>query len=696
MRRWFMLVAVCTFWVLNSTAQNVYMKFIEAAKRGDAAAQNEIGVCYDKGLGVTQDLNQAFQWYSKAAAQNLPLAQYNLGVCYYYGRGVESDYVKAVEWLRKAANQKVAMAQYNLSVCYMNGQGVTQDHTMALYWLRKAVELNSPNAAYNAGMYYDHGLGVEVDHEKAFSYYQKAADWGLPAAYNNLGVCYKTGKGVKQDFAKAVEMYQIGADLGDPIAQYNLGVSYEVGEGIEQDYEKAIYWLEKADAGGQQSAKEHLVKARAALRYQQTTLAHQPQNTTPKQTTTEAPRAEQTKFEKNIEAARKGDIDAQNAIGICYYKGDGVEQDYKKAAEWFWKSAEKGNATGQYNLGYLYDSGKGLEQDYKQALYWYKKAADQGHKSAMNNIGQLYEYGRGVTKNAAMAIVWYQKAVNKGNKLAETNLQNLKKKQEEEKTKFLSAVDNDIPTTDVTNPNTFVVVIGNEKYDNEAKVPYAENDAKVFKQYVHKTLGVPEKQIKHIANATLNNIRTSVRWLKQAMEVCQGQGRVIFYYAGHGIPDEQSHSAYLLPTDGIGSDPATAYPLQTLYEELSKMQADRITVFLDACFSGSKREDGMLASARGVAIKAKPQTPEGNMVVFTAAQGDETAYPYKEMQHGMFTYYLLKKLQDTKGQTTLGELEKYLTTEVKRQSFVENDKMQTPSVNASPVLQKTWKTMTLK
>ena len=79
MRRWFMLVAVCTFWVLNSTAQNVYMKFIEAAKRGDAAAQNEIGVCYDKGLGVTQDLNQAFQWYSKAAAQNLPLAQYNLG-----------------------------------------------------------------------------------------------------------------------------------------------------------------------------------------------------------------------------------------------------------------------------------------------------------------------------------------------------------------------------------------------------------------------------------------------------------------------------------------------------------------------------------------------------------------------------------------------------------------------------------------
>ena len=54
----------------------------------------------------------------------------------------------------------------------------------------------------------------------------------------------------------------------------------------------------------------------------------------------------------------------------------------------------------------------------------------------------------------------------------------------------------------------------------------------------------------------------------------------------------------------------------------------------------------MLASARGVAIKVKQTIPVGNMVVFTAAQGDETAYPYKEEEHGLFTYYLLKKLQE--------------------------------------------------
>lgn len=694
MKRTVFLVSVWAICLLNISAQSVYTQYIEAAKKGDAAAQNEIGVCYDKGIGVAQDKNLAFQWYSKAADQNLPLAQYNMGCCYNYGNGVPVDYEKAVAWYRKAADQNLPLAQYNLGCCYMNGMGVTQNQTLAFYWFKKAAEQNLPNAIHNVGMYYYQGLGVEKDFEKAFLNFQKAAELGYISSFNNLGVCYKTGSGVEKNLAKAVEMYQLAADQGDAIAQANLGACYSNGEGIQQNYEKAIFWLEKAVAQGNQQAKELLPSVRTAQRTKETAAAKQLQNTTPQQqtTATETPKTEQTTFEANIEAARNGDIPAQNKIGVCYYKGEGVGQDYKKAAEWFWKTAEKGNSTGQYNLGYLYENGKGMEQDYNQALYWYKKAAGQGHISAMNNLGQMYENGNGVKQNFTIAAQWYQKAIDKGDKKAERNLQVLRNKIKLEK----PVVDRKIPTTDKVNENTFAVIIGNEKYDNEAGVPYAENDAQIFKEYVQKTLGVPEKQIKFSVNATLNNIRRSVRWLSQAMEVCNGNGRVIFYYAGHGIPDEASKSAYLLPTDGFGSDVATAYSLQSLYEELGKMQAERITVFLDACFSGSKREEGMLASARGVAIKAKQQAPEGNMVVFTAAQGEETAYPYKEMQHGMFTYYLLKKLQDTNGDATLGELEDYLVKEVKRQSFVENDKMQTPSVNASAAMQKNWKSMTLK
>ena len=99
----------------------------------------------------------------------------------------------------------------------------------------------------------------------------------------------------------------------------------------------------------------------------------------------------------------------------------------------------------------------------------------------------------------------------------------------------------------------------------------------------------------------------------------------------------------------------------------------------------------MLASARGVAIKVKQNNPTGNMVVFTAAQGDETAYPYKEKGHGLFTYYLLKKLQETKGDVTLGKLGDYIKTQVERQSIVTNGKLQSPSILPASSIGNGWK-----
>ena len=60
-------------------------------------------------------------------------------------------------------------------------------------------------------------------------------------------------------------------------------------------------------------------------------------------------------------------------LGLMYYNGQGVEQDYKKAVYWWDKSAEQGDADAQHNLGLMYDNGQGVEQDYKKAVYWYRK-----------------------------------------------------------------------------------------------------------------------------------------------------------------------------------------------------------------------------------------------------------------------------------------------------------------------------------
>ena len=148
--------------------------------------------------------------------------------------------------------------------------------------------------------------------------------------------------------------------------------------------------------------------------------------------------------------------------------------------------------------------------------------------------------------------------------------------------------------------------------------------------------------------------------------------------------------------DGISTDVTTGYKLDNLYASLGQMSTANVTIFMDACFSGSKREEGMLASARGVALKAKNGVPQGNMVVFSAAQGDETAYPNREKQHGMFTYYLLKKLQSTAGNVTLQDLGDYITTNVRQQSIVLNGKSQTPCVTPSAAVSTSWQMWKLK
>lgn len=262
-----------------------------------------------------------------------------------------------------------------------------------------------------------------------------------------------------------------------------------------------------------------------------------------------------------------------------------------------------------------------------------------------------------------------------------------------EKGSFYSDVDVDIPLTFLKNDKTFVVVVGNENYKSVSPVPYALNDSRIFKEYCEKTLGVPSQNIHYAPDATLNNIRAEVKWLKDIMEV-YSDAKIIFYYAGHGIPDEANHSAYLLPVDGYGTDVSTGYKLDLLYSELGKAN-QHVTVFLDACFSGAKREGDMLVAARGVAIKTKSGSPQGNMVVFSASQGDETATANDNERHGMFTYYLLKKLKETQGNVTYGILGDYIRDNVKKQTVV-SGKLQTPTVTPSASIQDDWRMWKLK
>ena len=257
-------------------------------------------------------------------------------------------------------------------------------------------------------------------------------------------------------------------------------------------------------------------------------------------------------------------------------------------------------------------------------------------------------------------------------------------------------LDTNIPVTGKSSPNTFAVIIGNEHYQHVSHVPHALNDAKVFAAYCQKTLGLPQSNIRSYHDATFGTMLTALADLKRISDAYEGDIEVLFYYAGHGIPNETGSSAYLLPVDANGTQTEACLSLDRLYQELGALKARSVIVFMDACFSGAQRGDGMLVSARGIVVKAKTGRPTGQTVVFSAAQGDETAFPYHEKGHGLFTYYLLEKIRETRGDVTLGELYDYVETQVKRQSVVVNRKSQTPTVTPSlQIGSEAWKSLRL-
>jgi len=119
------------------------------AEKGDAEAQNNLGVRYATGRGVPKDDVEAVKWLRKAADQNYAEAQCSLGVCYWIGKGVPKNVAESAKWFRKAAEQNNAYAQYSLGGNYWLGLGVPKDYVEAYRWLNLAAAQGNEDARKN-------------------------------------------------------------------------------------------------------------------------------------------------------------------------------------------------------------------------------------------------------------------------------------------------------------------------------------------------------------------------------------------------------------------------------------------------------------------------------------------------------------------------------------------------------------------
>ena len=158
---------------------------------------------------------------------------------------------------------------------------------------------------------------------------------------------------------------------------WRLGLLYYYGQGIEKSYEKA----------------EECFVNYATVIYKSCCVEY-PLSRFEKQG---YPRIEVCFF-----FAELGSSGAQSDAGYYHYFGEGIEQSYEKAVEWFAKAAENGNANGQNNYGVCYQYGHGVEQSYEKAVEWYSKAA-QDNAQALWNLSYCCYHGLGTKKDVKRA-----------------------------------------------------------------------------------------------------------------------------------------------------------------------------------------------------------------------------------------------------------------------------------------------------
>ncbi len=94
------------------------------------------------------EASKNFQQRAQAITQAWNKAQYNLGVFYESGEFIEQNIEKALEWFEKSANQNNSKAQYNLAVMYVNGSGIEKDLSKAKLWTQKAIDIQLPWEKY--------------------------------------------------------------------------------------------------------------------------------------------------------------------------------------------------------------------------------------------------------------------------------------------------------------------------------------------------------------------------------------------------------------------------------------------------------------------------------------------------------------------------------------------------------------------
>ena len=247
---------------------------------------------------------------------------------------VVNDNLEAYKWYRMAAEQGNAHAQYRLGIMHLYSHGFPKgfykEDSMeeAEKWLKMAAEQGYTNAQLELGEL----LTLNDRKKEGERWYDMAAEHADGELLYDIGMRYWFGILLQRNYDKAFRLFERGAGYGNAGALFMLGAMYCDGRGTPKNEEKGLKLIGTA-------------------------------------------------VENYTEAAEKGDIDAQCALGWIHGEGLGVPRDREKAMKWYLAAAGQGNANARFHLGEIYENGLGIPQDTEEAIKWYELAADRDFRA---------------------------------------------------------------------------------------------------------------------------------------------------------------------------------------------------------------------------------------------------------------------------------------------------------------------------
>ena len=232
--------------------------------------------------------------------------------------------------------------------------------------------------------------------------------------------------------------------------------------------------------------------------------------------------------------------------------------------------------------------------------------------------------------------------------------------------------------------DSVAIIIGIQSYKRLAKADFANQDAERFAEYAHRALGIPKSRIKTLTDADADQaalLKTFRNWLP--LQVNKDKTDVFVFYSGHGLPAADGKSLYLLP-HGVDHDllDETAVDQRKIVAAIQAAKPRSVTMFIDSCYSGlSKAGDTLLAGAKPVTLKNTDMGYPPEFTVMSASLPDQISSASAELQHGIFSFYLMKGMEggadiDKDGKITVGEMHKFLMDNVPRQAMSMNRKQE--------------------